>query len=120
MMELCSGAGGTSFVCQDAEMNGKRINLEPKWAFDIESSACAAYQINDPRCHVYALGIDEALMLSRIWETEVVQKWGPEAPCFTNEMRTRSKVWHVLRILLVQEQGQGLSFGCVKIKTLFQ
>lgn len=39
----------------------------------------AADQINDDQCHVYVRGIDEALMLSKIWYNEVLPKWGPEA-----------------------------------------
>ncbi|KAG1677047.1 hypothetical protein FOA52_001217 [Chlamydomonas sp. UWO 241] len=76
VLELCSGAGGTSFLCQKAEINGKRLDLHARWAFDISQDACAAYQINDDACHVNVRGIDEGLMLSIIWETEFLTKYG--------------------------------------------
>lgn len=35
MMELFSGVGGTSFLCQEAIMNGKKVELRAMWAYDI-------------------------------------------------------------------------------------
>ncbi|GAX80751.1 hypothetical protein CEUSTIGMA_g8186.t1 [Chlamydomonas eustigma] len=79
VMELCSGAGGTSFLCQKAQMFGKSMELRARWAFDICNDASSAYQVNDPSCHVYVRGIDESLMLSKLYETEVLSKWHPKA-----------------------------------------
>jgi site-specific DNA-cytosine methylase len=95
-MELCSGAGGTSFVCQKVNMHGKEMELRAQWAFDINDDACAAYQLNDPGCHVYVRGIDEALMLSKLYEIDVLSKWSPEA-MKGKDMGAPSKV----RLLLV-------------------
>ena len=52
VMELCAGAGGTSFVCQEATMHGKKIELRALWSFDINEDASATYQINEPHTHV--------------------------------------------------------------------
>eukprot|EP00955_Chlamydomonas_euryale_P059435 357392-Chlamydomonas_euryale.AAC.7 len=78
VLELCSGAGGTSFLCQRATMHGKELDLRAKWAFDISQDANAAYQINDVECHTFVRGIDEGLMLSKIYETEVLAKYEPQ------------------------------------------
>jgi site-specific DNA-cytosine methylase len=78
VLELCSGAGGTSFLCQAAKMNGKTIHLKSCWAIDIAEDANATFEINEPECFVYNIGIDEALMLSMIWETDVLSKYGPK------------------------------------------
>ena len=69
VMELCSGVGGTGFLGQRQKMHGKEVELQVRWAFDINEDASAAYQINDPACEVYVRGIDESLMLSkvRVW-----------------------------------------------------
>ncbi len=46
VMELCAGAGGTSFLCQRATMHGKSLELRAMWAFDIAEDASAAYQVH--------------------------------------------------------------------------
>ena len=66
VMELCSGVGGTGFLGQRQKMHGKEVELQVRWAFDINDDASAAYQINDPTCEVYVRGIDESLMLSKV------------------------------------------------------
>ena len=78
VLELCSGAGGTSFLCQKSTMNGKTIDLKSCWAVDIAEDANATFNVNDPSCFVYTTGIDEMLMLSTIWEADVLSKYGPE------------------------------------------
>lgn len=41
VLELCAGAGGLSFLCQ--ENDGVRI--ESKWAVDIDESSCCTFQV---------------------------------------------------------------------------
>ena len=44
-MEVCTGAGGTSFLCQKQTLHGKEMEVHARWSFDINEDACAAYQV---------------------------------------------------------------------------
>jgi hypothetical protein len=64
VLELCSGAGGLSFLAHYQELWAALVT---RWAVDYDFDCCATYKLNHPGAKVHWMGLDPFLLLCRAW-----------------------------------------------------